>query len=113
MTQTLHALLKAVLLPVPDGLPNAVVTSITCDSRSVGQGCLFIGLPGERVDGGRFWSQALNSGAVAALIGAEAAKSHPPSDQDPVLVIPEPVSHWAGELAAAFWQQPSSRMHLI
>lgn len=113
MTQTLHSLLKAVQLPVPAGLSNPVVTSITCDSRSVGQGCLFIGLPGERVDGGRFWPEALKAGAVAALISAEAADSHPPVDQAPVLVIPEPISHWAGELAAAFWQQPSSRMDLI
>ena len=113
MTQTLHSLLKAVLLPVPQGLPNPVVTAITCDSRSVGAGCLFIGLPGERVDGGCFWPDALKDGAVAALIGADAAQTHPPSDQAPVLVIPEPMSHWAGELAAAFWQHPSSRLHLI
>ena len=113
MTQTLHSLLKAVLLPVPAGLSNPGVTSITCDSRSVGQGCLFIGLPGERVDGGCFWQEALKAGAAAALIGEQAAASHPPSKQDPVLVIPEPVSHWAGELAAAFWQHPSLRMQLI
>ena len=113
MTQTLHSLLKAVLLPVPAGLSNPGVTSITCDSRSVGQGCLFIGLPGERVDGGCFWQEALKAGAAAALIGEQAAASHPPSEQDPVLVIPEPVSHWAGELAAAFWQHPSLRMQLI
>ena len=113
MTQTLHSLLKAVLLPVPEGLPNSVVNSITCDSRSVGPGCLFIGLPGERVDGGCFWPEALKAGAVAALIGADAAQSHPPSDQAPVMVIPEPLSLWAGELAAAFWQQPSSRLQLI
>ena len=113
MTQALHSLLKAVLLPVPAELHNPPVTSITCDSRKVSEGCLFIGLPGERVDGGRFWKQALNAGAVAALIGPEAAQLEPPTDQDPVLMIPEPVSHWAGELAAAFWQQPSSRMHLI
>ena len=113
MTQTLHSLLKAVLLPVPAELHNPPVTSITCDSRKVSKGCLFIGLPGERVDGGRFWKQALKAGAVAALIGPEAARLEPPSGQDPVLVIPEPLAHWAGELAAAFWQQPSSRMHLI
>ena len=113
MTQTLHSLLNAVLLPVPAELANPVVTSITCDSRSVSEGCLFIGLTGERVDGGCFWPQALKAGAVAALIGEQAAQSHPPSDQDPVLVIPEPVAHWAGELAAAFWQQPSLRMQLI
>ena len=71
MTQMLHSLLNAVRLPVPAELPNPAVTSITCDSRSVGQGCVFIGLPGERVDGGCFWPEALKAGAVAALIGEQ------------------------------------------
>jgi UDP-N-acetylmuramyl-tripeptide synthetase len=30
-----------------------------------------------------------------------------------VLVVPDPVAYWAGELASAFWQQPSSRFRLI
>ena len=107
VTQTLHSLLKTAALPVPEGFPNPGIEAITCDSRSVGPGCLFVGLPGERVDGGQFWQAALEAGAAAALIGAEAAESHPPTSQDPVLVLPAPVAHWAGELAAAFWQQPS------
>ena len=69
MTQTLHALLNAVGLPVPAGVANATVTALTCDSRCVGKGSLFIGLPGERVDGGSFWPAALASGAAAVLIG--------------------------------------------
>ena len=113
MTQTLHSLLKAVALPVPADLPNSTVDAITCDSRSVGRGSLFIGLPGGRVDGGCFWAKALESGAAAALIGAEAASVHPPSRDDPVVVLPDPVAHWAGELAAAFWHRPSSRLNLI
>ena len=49
MTQTLHALLNAVGLPVPAGVANATVTALTCDSRCVGKGSLFIGLPGEQL----------------------------------------------------------------
>lgn len=113
MTQMLHALLKAAGLPVPSGLANATVTSLTCDSRCVGKGSLFIGLPGERVDGGSFWPQALAAGAAAVLIGEQAAASHPPAFGDAVLVLPDPVSVWAGELASAFWQQPSTRLGLI
>ena len=113
MTQTLHALLKAVGLPVPAGLANATVTALTCDSRCVGKGSLFIGLPGERVDGGSFWPQALADGAAAVLIGEQAAAEHPPGPGDCVLVVPDPVAFWAGELASAFWQRPSMRMGLI
>ena len=113
MAQTLHALLHAVELPVPEGLPNPSVAALTCDSRCIGAGSLFLGLPGERVDGGSFWRQTLNEGAAAAVIGPAAAAADPPGPDDAVVVVPEPVAHWIGELAAAFWQYPSQRMTLV
>ena len=70
MTQTLHALLRDASLPVADGLSNPSVEAITSDSRRVGAGSLFLGLPGERVDGGSFWKTALEAGAVAVVIRA-------------------------------------------
>ncbi|MBI5105985.1 MAG: UDP-N-acetylmuramoyl-tripeptide--D-alanyl-D-alanine ligase [Solirubrobacterales bacterium] len=39
------------------------------DSRHAGPGDLFVGLPGEQVDGGRFATQALEQGAWGALVG--------------------------------------------
>lgn len=41
------------------------------DSRAVGPGDLFVGLPGERVDGGRFAAAALEAGAWGVLVAAE------------------------------------------
>ncbi|KMM16943.1 Mur ligase domain-containing protein, partial [Synechococcus sp. GFB01] len=73
MTYRLHPLLRQVGLPSPEALADVSVSSISCDSRRVGPGTLFIGLPGTQVDGGRFWRQALAAGAAAALISAEAA----------------------------------------
>ena len=113
MTLTLHALLHAVGLPVPRGVADAVVTSITSDSRCVSPGSVFVGLPGERVDGGSFWPRALADGAIAVLIGDQAAGVKPPGPDDAVIVVPDPVARWAGELAAAFWDQPSERLGLI
>ena len=113
MTQTLHALLHSVGLPVPQGLSDAVIESITCDSRCVGPGSVFIGLPGGRVDGGSFWPKALADGASAVLIGSAAAAARPPELSDAVVVVPDPVARWAGELAAAFWNHPSERIGLI
>ncbi|MFM8660527.1 MAG: UDP-N-acetylmuramoyl-L-alanyl-D-glutamate--2,6-diaminopimelate ligase [Cyanobium sp.] len=113
MTSLLHALLREVGLQVPPGLANPDVRLVSCDSRRLGAGSVFVGLPGTQADGGRFWRQALQSGAVAALIGAEAAAAEPPGADDPVLVVPDPVAQWAGLLAAAFWGQPSQRMALI
>ena len=113
MTLLLHPLLHQVGLEVPEALPNCELTGLSCDSRRVGGGTLFVGLPGTQVDGGSFWPQALQAGAAAALISAEAARLQPPGPADPVLVLPDPVAQWAGDLAAAFWSRPSQRMALI
>ncbi|MFM7394529.1 MAG: UDP-N-acetylmuramoyl-L-alanyl-D-glutamate--2,6-diaminopimelate ligase [Cyanobium sp.] len=113
MTCLLHALLSEVGLQVPTGLANPDVRLVSCDSRHLGPGSVFVGLPGTQADGGRFWRQALQAGAVAALIGAEAAAAEPPGADDPVVVVPDPVARWAGLLAAAYWGQPSQRMALI
>jgi len=113
MTQLLHSLLHEVGLGIPQGLANREISSISCDSRRVGEGTLFVGLPGTRVDGGTFWRQVLAAGAAAAVIGKPAAQADPPGTADPVLVVADPVAHWAGELAAAFWQHPSRRLALI
>ena len=113
MTCLLHALLREVGLQVPPGLANPDVRLVSCDSRRLGAGSVFVGLPGTQADGGRFWRQALQAGAVAALIGADAAVAEPPGADDPVLVVSDPVAQWAGLLAAAFWGQPSQRMALI
>ena len=113
MTQTLHALLRDASLPVADGLSNPSVEAITSDSRRVGAGSLFLGLPGERVDGGSFWKTALEAGAVAAVISSAAAAQCPPQPGDPVVVVEPPEARWIGELSAAFWNHPCRRMALL
>ncbi len=113
MSQFFHSLLTEVGLPVRPGLDNPLITNLTFDSRLVREGSLFIGFQGDQFDGGLFWSQALLSGAVAAIIGQAAAEKKPPKQNDPVVVVIEPVVEWAGELAAAFWKRPSIRMPLI
>jgi len=54
-----------------DGLflgDDAEVTSIATDSREVRPGALFVALPGERVDGGRFVPEAFAKGATGVLV---------------------------------------------
>ena len=43
------------------------VTSITTDSRSAKDGCLFVAIKGERVDGHNFISQVFEKGALCVL----------------------------------------------
>jgi UDP-N-acetylmuramoyl-L-alanyl-D-glutamate--2,6-diaminopimelate ligase len=113
MTQLLHPVLRQVGLEVPADLPNGALAGISCDSRRVGPGTLFVGLPGTQVDGGCFWPQALGAGAMAAVISPAAAAAQPPGPRDAVVVAPDPLARWAGLLAAEFWSHPSQRLALI
>ena len=113
MTVRLHSLLRQVGLEPGADLEDAEVTSISCDSRRIGPGTLFIGLPGSRNDGGSFWRQALADGAVAAVIGDQAWALDCPGPRDAVLQVSGAPARWAGRLAAAFWSEPSLRLPLI
>ena len=113
MGQPLHALLRDAGLTVPPDLQNPILEGVTSDSRAIRPGMLFLGLPGERVDGGCFWRQALEAGAAAAVIGPAAAETLPPSVSDPVVVLQDPVACTIGELSACFWGTPSLSMALL
>ncbi len=52
------------------------------DSREAGPGDLFVGLPGEHADGGRYAGMALEAGAWGVLVSGENAASIPGSDGD-------------------------------
>jgi UDP-N-acetylmuramoyl-tripeptide--D-alanyl-D-alanine ligase len=74
------------------------------DSRAVGAGDLFVGLPGENVDGGRFAPQALAGGAWGVLVAPEHAEAaqcattaHPPAliaADDPLLALQRLATAW-------------------
>ena len=54
------------------GDPSTAVTgTVEFDSRRIGEGGLFLALPGERVDGHDYVAGALRSGAAAALVARE------------------------------------------
>jgi UDP-N-acetylmuramoyl-tripeptide--D-alanyl-D-alanine ligase len=79
----------------------------TIDSRSVGPGDLFIGLPGENVDGGRFAAHALEAGAWGVLVAPEhagpAAGAGPGvvlAAEDPLAALQRLAREWRRELGA-------------
>jgi UDP-N-acetylmuramoyl-tripeptide--D-alanyl-D-alanine ligase len=53
------------------------------DTRAVEPGDLFVGLPGERVDGGRFAGAALEAGAWGVLVAPEHAAALVPASSPP------------------------------
>ncbi|MEU6085979.1 UDP-N-acetylmuramoyl-L-alanyl-D-glutamate--2,6-diaminopimelate ligase [Streptomyces sp. NPDC047085] len=86
----------------PEGA--AEVTGITHDSRAVRPGDLYAALPGARLHGADFATQAASLGAVAVLTdptGAERAAA----TGLPVLVVEDPRGRM-GELAATIYHHP-------
>src|SRR3954447_19860280 len=81
-----------------DGPVRAVV-----DTRAISPGDLFVGLPGERVDGGRFAAAALEAGAWGVLVGPDHALSSGAClvADDPLLALQRLATEWRRALDAA------------
>ena len=76
------------------------------DSRPAGPGDLFVGLVGERTDGGAFATEVLAAGAWGVLVGDEHAEDLP-GDGGAILATPDPLgalqrlaTAWRRELGA-------------
>jgi UDP-N-acetylmuramoyl-tripeptide--D-alanyl-D-alanine ligase len=78
------------------------------DSRDAGPGALFVGLPGQRADGGEFATPALDAGAWGVLTAPEHAGKAREQDpeavvlaaEDPLIALQRLATAWRRELAA-------------
>lgn len=61
-------------------------TGVSIDSRSVGEGDLFVAIRGPNTDGHLYVEEALNKGAAAAMVAEDWAKGQPPADM-PLLIV--------------------------
>ena len=94
-------------------LRERVRGQLRTDSRQVREGDGFIAWPGGVTDGRRFIAAALAQGAAACLMepqGAPDLSDLPPGS--PVALLPG-LKARAGEIAAAFYGQPSHQMSLL
>jgi UDP-N-acetylmuramoyl-tripeptide--D-alanyl-D-alanine ligase len=78
---------------------------VTIDSREAGPGDLFVGLPGEHHDGGRFAAAALEAGAWGALTTPEHAEQLPAGGvvlaaEDPLAALQSLATAWRTALGA-------------
>ena len=82
---------------------------VTIDSRAAGQDTLFVGLPGDRVDGGGFAAEALDAGAWGVLVANEHAEGPVASGDgrgavlaadDPLAALQRLANAWRHELGA-------------
>lgn len=87
------------------------ITGLSTNSHACKPGDLFIGMPGTRVDGGDFWPSAIASGAVAALVSAQAAQKQP--GEQACLIAAGDMVKACAEVAVAFYGYPGQKLKLI
>ncbi|WKD58991.1 UDP-N-acetylmuramoyl-L-alanyl-D-glutamate--2,6-diaminopimelate ligase [Corynebacterium caspium] len=93
-----------------DALPPVAITEIGLDSSKLAPGALFAALPGTRTHGANY---AVNTAAAAILTDAAGLEIlQAAGETRPILVVPE-VREVLGNLAAAFYGNPSADMVMI
>jgi len=95
-----------------DALKAKVATGVRVwsDSRKVRPGDVFVALPGVNVDGAKFIKDALEKGAAYVLAGPGVSL---PAAAKATLVVHEHPRQALGELAAAYFGDPTSKIDLI
>lgn len=99
-------------IPSDPSLEDAEVKGLKTNSHACSDGDLFIGMPGTRVDGGEFWPSAIASGAVAAIVSAEAAEKNPPTPEA-VVISASDMTQACAQIAAAFYDYPGQKLKLV
>lgn len=88
----------------PDGLVRRIVT----DSRMCETGDLFIAMPGSKVDGSKYIYQALEKGAIAAIVDR-----YTNLELHPQIIPVTDVITACANLAANFYGYPAQKLKLI
>jgi UDP-N-acetylmuramoyl-L-alanyl-D-glutamate--2,6-diaminopimelate ligase len=101
-------LIKALGRPkAPEGLKDFKVKGISCNSRSVGKGFIFVAVKGNRQDGNKFIDEAVANGAAVVVAEKQAAKSSVP------FVLVKDARLALSDLAAEFYGRPSQDIGVI
>ena len=97
----------------PEGvpLPDPAVCGVTADSREVRPGWLFAALPGTRVDGNRYISEAIERGAVAVL--ARPGTRLPETDHQACLITHSEPRWCLARIAARFHRAQPERIACV
>lgn len=94
-----------------DGKRDTIISSVAFDSRLVQPGSLFVALRGGYTDGHRFLNDALDRGAVAAVV--EPDTSSDLTDGFQVIARIENTRAALAIIAARFFDEPSKELTLI
>eukprot|EP01022_Parablepharisma_sp_SALTPOND_P024758 TRINITY_DN5546_c0_g1_i4.p2 TRINITY_DN5546_c0_g1~~TRINITY_DN5546_c0_g1_i4.p2 ORF type:complete len:466 (+),score=258.96 TRINITY_DN5546_c0_g1_i4:1037-2434(+) len=101
---------QAMGAPLPAGCPEAAFSGVSTDSRSVGQGQLFVALVGPNFDGHDYVAAALEAGAAGAVV--RQGFSLPGEAGACLFEVPDTLAA-LGDLAAAWRQEHSALVAAI
>jgi UDP-N-acetylmuramoyl-L-alanyl-D-glutamate--2,6-diaminopimelate ligase len=86
------------------------VKGLSTNSWACQPGDVFIGMPGTRVDGGSFWANAIDAGAIAALVSTQVEAP----TTNAALVIPmADMAETCAAIATAFYNAPSRTLKTV
>jgi UDP-N-acetylmuramyl pentapeptide synthase len=104
LTQLLHALSEAEILHLPE---DTDVSGVTCDSRQVNPGFVFVAIPGALTDGHLYIEEAIRRGAVAIVVER-------PQSLDKAAEIKVPNARRAlAELSRRFFHYPDLDLFMV
>lgn len=107
--RTLSQLLYEIPVLEMSGSSNVLISSIEFDSRKVTPGSLFVATTGTNADGHQFVDSAISLGAVAVL-----CERFPEQLQSTICYVKvEKSTRALGQLAAAWYDFPSSKLSLV
>ena len=92
------------------GKPDREITGICSDSRRVGQGSLFVAIPGFQSDGHQYIRQAMEQGACAVV-----AQHAPdcPVPEGVTLILVDDARRALAQLAAEWYDHPERQLRLV
>lgn len=85
--------------------PDTDVAAVTCDSRKVEKGTLFVCISGTAVDGHTFAAAALEKGAVAIVVERDLGLKNQ-------IITPASRLAWA-QISANWFHHPADKLHLV
>lgn len=89
-----------------------IVKRIVTDSRICEPGDLFIAMLGSKVDGSHYVSQALASGAIAAIVNQTNDQTSIIKPNPQIISVPDVITACA-EIAASFYNYPAQKLKLV
>ena len=107
--KVLSDILKSIKVTQVIGNPEIPVTDIVFDSRKAELGCLFVATKGTKVDGHDYIDVAIKKGAKAIV-----CEELPVNKSDEIVFVQvENSAKTLGQLASAFYDNPSSKLKLL